>query len=149
MPSDRPLDETLDPWIPDAIDLMLRERITFLIASNIVGGLVTRMTPSEAEAYQRRPAFREQFERQARVFYEKEGSPDVATKARLVGEMRDSAQALAAAGRHKDAVDAKAQIAKILGYTSADTNINILDTLTGADLPALRERAAKKRDTVQ
>jgi len=134
----------IDDWVPLAIDIMLNERVTFEHAALTLSHAFE--THDEAARYMRRKSWRDAYDRQSRIFYESQGTTDAATKSRLVGEMLADARALRLAGRFKEANEATANAAKLLGYNTPDTNINLFQDLSGAEIERLRDALAKRRE---
>lgn len=130
-------------WYPAVIEILLTEPLDFCQAANSVG---IPLTPDDARAHQRRKAWKELWAAAERKHYAVESSPSNLDKEILIGRMLVEYKRLSGIGRAKEAADVLANIAKVKGYTGAETNINFFDKFSGADLNAIQEDLRKKSE---
>lgn len=143
--------EPLDPWVPDVIDIMLSEHVPLHVAAARHGLLFNEqpMTERDGAAYARRRAFKDLYERMSRAYFAAKAADSVHTKAVLTGKMLSQSEALSQAGKHKEAADVLAQVAKISGWVGPESTTTIFQDLSGADLQVLREKLAARLSAEQ
>lgn len=137
---------------PQLIDIMVAERKTLLQAAAELGipsaafGADDKLTPERAAAsYIRRKPFRDLFAAATRTYYSDRANIASHDKTILIGKMLDNAERLSQQGKHKEASDVLAQIAKIEGWQGPESSVTIFSQLSGQDFGLLRERMAQRQ----
>ena len=134
----------LDEWVPQAIDMMLAERVSFEHAAMTLGHAFPNH--DEAARYMRRKSYRDAWERQQKLYYESKSSPAAHTKTIAIGKMIDDSDRLRQAGRFKEAAEILFSVAKAEGWVGPETTTNIFQDLSGQEIERLRDALAKRRE---
>lgn len=102
------------------------------------------LDPDEAERIGRRKEFQEILRAESNKYFSAVANDPTRTKSSVLGRMWVQAERLEAEGEHEKAAVVLDKIAKIEGWTGADSNVNIFADLTGRDLAEAKERIKKQ-----
>lgn len=131
-----------EPWYTDVIELMLLEHIPFGVAA---AALNHPIDPKEELGHLRRKSFREAFAAAEAKHFSSKGNALLQTKSILAGKMLDDAERLRLLGKFKEATEATEKGAKLLGYLSDSTNVNIFSDISGSEIEKMKEQLRQRR----
>jgi len=135
--------EPLEPWMLDAINLMVRQNLTLRQAASQLG---VDITPQEADNIQGRIRFQDALEEARLTYYAEVGSNPRLTKEAVVGQLYKLAERLAADREDYKAADALLKLAKVQGWLYGEGGAQpVLANLTQADIDRLREEIKAKQ----
>lgn len=108
------------------------------------------LQPNEAEQISSSREFQQVLRRCRNQFYREMVSDPTHGKDATMGKMLAAADGLMASGEYKEAIEGYLKLAKVAGWVTVDTNVNVLGNLTAKDLADIkkgivdgqRERAA-------
>ena len=139
--------EVLEPWMMDAIQLMVRQNLSLRQAAQQLG---QEITPQQADNIAGRIRFQDAL-REARLkYYAEIGSDYRLNRDAVVGAIFDLAQRLA--GEHEDykSADTLLKLAKIRGWVGEpERKPTLLDSLTQTDIDTLRTQIKKAQEQQQ
>ena len=137
--------EPLEPWMLDAINLIVRRILTLRQAAQQLG---MDITPQEADNIQGRIRFQHALEEARLKYYAEVGSNPRLTKDAVVGQLYKLAERLAADQEDYKAADALLKLAKVQGWTSGEEYRDkpVLANLTQADIDRIRAEYKAKQE---
>lgn len=116
---------------------MVREGKTLFAFSNEKNlGLTSR----ECENTQKTKAFQEVLRTRRNVYYKEIANDSSLSRAAVKGQLVLAISKMMENGQYDKAANAIMQLAKLEGWTSDGTNVNVFADLTSADLAKLREK---------
>src|SRR5215471_9023735 len=110
-----PKPEPLEPWMLDAINLMVRQNLSLRQAAQQLG---QDLTPQEADNIQGRIRFQDALAEARMSYYAEIGSNPSLTKQAVVGQLYKLAERLANDREDYKAADALLKLAKVQGWLS-------------------------------
>ena len=137
-----PPEPPIEQRYAEIIALLVEDRLSFQQAVVI---LELSLDARQIADISRRKEFRRLYNAALRSHYEVKGAPTETTKTAMVGAMLEDARHLRNMGKYKEAGELTSQAARIMGYTSADTNISLYGDISGADIARLKEQIAERR----
>ena len=137
----KPLKEEI--WFREAADLMVRDHINLRRAAEELGQV---LLPEEAQAIGRRKIFQTILKDAANDYYAELGKDQNRTKEIIIGRMMEAIERMAEEGQSKDVALAAFQLSKILGYVGADTEVNVMGSLTQEDIDKLKDEIRQRRE---
>jgi hypothetical protein len=137
--------EKLEPWMFDAIELVVRQILTLRQAAQQLG---VDITPQQADNIQGRLRFQDALEEARLKYYAAVGANPRLTKDAVVGQLFMLAQRLAADGEDAKAADALLKLAKVQNWTSGEEYKDkpVLGNLSQADIDRLRAEINAKQE---
>ncbi|HTQ61140.1 MAG TPA: hypothetical protein VMI32_13000 [Candidatus Solibacter sp.] len=137
--------EPLEPWMLDAIELIVRRILTLRQAAQQLG---VDITPQQADNIQGRIRFQDALEEARLKYYQEIGSNPRLTRDVVIGHMFKLAERLAADGEDAKASEALFRIAKVQGWTSGEAPEDkpVYANLTQADIDRLRAEINAKQE---
>lgn len=130
-------------WFREAAEIMVQENINLRRAAEQLGQV---LLPEEAKSVFRRKAFQAVLQQTKNDYYAKLGRDQNRTKEIIIGRMLDGIERLTEEGQSKDAVLAAFNLAKILGMVGAETEVNVMGTLSQEDIDKLKEEIKTRRE---
>ena len=130
-------------WFRQAADIMVRERINLRRAAEQLGQV---LLPEEASNLFRRKIFQTILQQAKNDFYAELGRDQNRTKEIIIGRMLDGIERLTDEGQAKDAVLAAFNLAKILGMVGAETEVNVMGSLSQEDIDKLKDEIKTRRE---
>lgn len=136
--------EPLEPWMLEAINLIVRRILTLRQAAQQLG---VDITPQEADNIQGRIRFQDALEEARLDYYTEIGSDPRLTKEVVVGQLFTLASRLAADREDYKAADALLKLAKVQGWINGEGGAQqpVLANLTQADIDRLRAELRAKQ----
>ncbi len=128
-------------WLDQIMTTMIEEGLTLQQSCDVWGQPIDS---AQLKGLPRTKSYKDMWEAKTRRFHEHLGSTTVNTKEVIVGRMEQSAAALRAMGKHKEAADTELNIAKVLGLTGSETTINLFDKLSGEGRARVKKIIADK-----
>lgn len=144
--------DPLEPWMEDAIQLMIRKDLTLRQAAQQLGHEVTAQ---EGDNIQGRLRFQDALEHARLAYYAEVGSNPRLTVDALIGKVYLLAERLASEREDGKATEALFRLAKIRGWIAGEggEQPSIVDllarVLTQSDLDGLKEQAKKAEEQGQ
>jgi hypothetical protein len=137
--------EQLEPWMLEAINLIVRQILTLRQAAQQLG---VDITPQQADNIQGRMRFQDALEEARLKYYAAVGANPRLTKEAVAGQLFMLAQRLAADGEDAKAADALLKLAKVQNWTSGEENKDrpVLGNLSQADIDRLRAEVNAKQE---
>lgn len=127
-------------WFEKAADAIIREGKTLFLFSNENDlGLTSR----ECENTLRTKAFQEVLRQRRNLYYKEIAMDSSLSRAAVKGQLVLAINKLLEKEQFDKAANAIMQLAKLEGWTSDGTNVNIFEGLTQKDLANLREKFQK------
>src|SRR5882672_3540459 len=125
--------EPLEPWMLEAINLIVRRILTLRQAAQQLG---VDVTPQQADNIQGRVRFQDALEEARLKYYAEIGGNPRLTKDAVVGQLFVLAQRLTADGEDAKAADALLKLAKVQNWTSGEDYKDkpVYANLTQADI---------------
>ena len=137
----------LEPWMSDAIKLMVRQNLSLRQAAHQLG---QEITPQQADNIAGRIRFQDALEEARLTYYAEIGSNPRLTKDAVVGQIFKLAGRLAADREDYKAADALLKLAKIQGWISGEgADKPVVANLTQADIDDLRAELKKAQEQGQ
>jgi hypothetical protein len=130
-------------WFREAADIMVKERINLRRAAEQLGQV---LLPEEANSIFRRKLFQVILQQAKNDFYAELGKDQNRTRDILIGRMLDAIDRLADEGQAKDVTLAAFQLSKILGFVGAETEVNVMGSLTQEDIDKLKNEIRTRRE---
>jgi len=137
--------EPLEPWMLDAIELIVRRQLSLRQAAQQLG---VDITPQQADNISGRIRFQDALEEAHLAYYAAIAANPKLTKDAVVGQLFVLAQRLAADREDYKAADALLKLAKVQGWLSGEDYREkpVLANLTQADIDRIRaEHRAKQQ----
>jgi len=137
--------EPLEPWMLDAINLIVRRILTLRQAAQQLG---VDITPQQADNIQGRMRFQDALEEARLAYYAEIGANPRLTKDAVVGQLFLLAQRLAADREDAKAADALLKLAKVQNWTSGEDHKDrpVLANLSQADIDRIRAEYKAKEE---
>ena len=137
--------DLLEPWMEDAIQLMIRKDLTLRQAAQQLGHEVS---PQEADNIQGRIRFQDALEEARLKYYAEIGANPRLTKDAIVGQLFVLAQRLATDHEDAKSADALLKLAKVQNWTSGEDYKDrpVYANLTQADIDRLRAELRSKQE---
>lgn len=138
-------DKPGEHWYESAADSMVREGKTLFAYSNEKNlGLTSR----ECENIVRTKSFQEMLRTRRNVYYKEIANDPSLSRAAVKGKLVLCMDKMIESGQFDKAANVAMQIAKLEGWTSDGTSINVFQDLTAADLAKLRAKFKPEIKTV-
>jgi hypothetical protein len=140
--------EPLEPWMLEAISLIVRQILTLRQAAQQLG---VDITPQQADNIQGRMRFQDALEEARLKYYAAVGANPRLTKDAVAGQLFMLAQRLAADGEDAKAADALLKLAKVQNWTSGEDYKDrpVYGNLSQADIDRLRAEVNAKQEREQ
>jgi hypothetical protein len=140
--------EPLEPWMLEAINLIVRQILTLRQAAHQLG---VDITPQQADNIQGRLRFQDALEEARLKHYAAVGANPRLTKDAVVGQLFMLAQRLAADGEDAKAADALLKLAKVQNWTSGEDYKDkpVLGNLSQAEIDRLRAEVNAKQEKLR
>ena len=140
--------EPLEPWMLEAINLIVRQILTLRQAAQQLG---VDITPQQADNIQGRMRFQDALEEARLKYYAAVGANPRLTKDAVAGQLFMLAQRLAADGEDAKAADALLKLAKVQNWTSGEDYKDrpVYGNLSQADIDRLRAEVNAKQEREQ
>lgn len=137
--------EPLEPWMFDAIELIVRRILTLRQAAQQLG---VDITPQQADNIQGRLRFQDALEDARLKYYAEIGSNPRLTKDAVVGQLFLLAPRLTEDREDAKAADALLKLAKVQNWTSGEDYKDkpVYGNLTQADIDRLRAEVNAKQE---
>lgn len=136
--------EPLEPWMIDAIQLMVRQNLSLRQAAQQLG---QEITPQQADNIAGRIRFQDALQEARLEYYREVGSNPRLTKEAVVGQLFKLAERLANDREDYKAADALLKLAKIQGWTSGEGGAQpVFANLTQADIDRLKAEIRAKQE---
>jgi hypothetical protein len=137
--------EPLEPWMLEAINLIVRQILTLRQAVHQLG---VDITPQQADNIQGRMRFQGALEEARLKYYPAVGANPRLTKDAVVGQLFMLAQRLATDGEDAKAADTLLKVAKVQNWTSGEDYKDkpVFGNLSQADIDRLKAEVRAKRD---
>jgi hypothetical protein len=137
--------EPLEPWMLEAINLIVRQILTLRQAAQQLG---VDITPQQADNIQGRIRFQDALEEARLKYYAAVGANPRLTKDAVVGHLFLLAQRLASDGEDAKAADALLKLAKVQNWTSGEEYKDkpVYGNLTQAEIDRLRAEINAKEE---
>lgn len=124
-------------WYEKAADAIVREgKNLFLISNEMDLGLTTR----ECENILRTKLFQEVLRTRRNLYYKEIANDPSLSRAAIKGQLVLAINKMLEKELYDKAANAIMQLAKLEGWTSDGTNVNVFNELTAKDLAALRDK---------
>ncbi len=136
--------EPLEPWMLEAINLIVRQILTLRQAAQQLG---VDITPQQADNIQGRMRFQDALEEARLRYYAAVGANPRLTKDAVVGQLFMLAQRLAADGEDYKAADALLKLAKVQGWINGEGAVqqdDLLKNIRQADLDWMKAQLKAK-----
>jgi len=132
--------EPLEPWMFDAINLIVRQNLTLRQAEQQLG---QEVTAQEADNIQGRIRFQDALEEARLSYYTEIGANPRLTKDAVVGQLYKLAERLASDREDYKAADSLLKLAKVQGWVGAepDSLSVMFSKFSQADLDEMKRRA--------
>src|SRR5215467_4572733 len=128
--------EPLEPWMLDAIELMVRQNFTLRQAAQQLG---QEITPQQADNIIGRIRFQDALEEARLAYFADIGSNPRLTKEVIEGQLYRLVERLASDREDYKAADALLKLAKIRGWVGEpEHKPSLVDSLTQSDLDRLK-----------
>jgi len=136
--------DPLEPWMLEAIQLMIRENFSLRQAASQLG---IEITPQHADNISARIRFKDALDEARLAYFTEIGSNPRLTKDAVVGQLYQLATRLAADREDFKAADALLKLAKIQGWMGyePDPLSKAFAALTQEDIDQLRSEIREKR----
>ena len=139
--------EPLEPWMLDAINLIVRRILTLRQAAHQLG---VDITPQQADNIQGRIRFQDALEEARLTYYAEVGSNPRLTKEAITGQLYKLAERLAADREDYKSADTLLKLAKVQGWLYGEGSAQpVLANLTQADIDRLRAEIRAKEQEQQ
>jgi hypothetical protein len=140
--------EPLEPWMLEAINLIVRRILTLRQAAQQLG---VDITPQQADNIQGRIRFQDALEETRLTYYAEVGSNPRLTKEAITGQLYKLAERLAADREDYKSADTLLKLAKVQGWINGEGGAApVIANLTQADIDRLRaEIKAKQQEQEQ
>ena len=137
--------DPLEPWMLDAIQLIVRRQLSLRQAASQLG---VDITPQQADNISGRIRFQDALEDERLTYYQEIGSDPRLSKDVVVGQLFSLAQTLAVMGEHYKSADVLLKLAKVQNWTSGEEYKDkpVLANLTQADIDKLRADLRAKQE---
>ena len=122
--------------------MVVRENMPFRAAAHEAGAQITTV---EAENIYRRKSFQKILWAERNKFYAEVANEPGRNKTSAVGLMHLLVHKLIEAGEFDKALEGITKLAKLEGWLNPETQINIMQELTGKDLTRLRKELEKEK----
>ena len=138
----------LEPWMLDAIELIVRRQLTLRQAATQLG---QDLTPAQCDNIQGRIRFQDALEEARLKYYAAIAANPRLTKDAVVGQLFMLAQRLATDREDYKAADALLKLAKVQGWLSGEDYREkpVLGNLTQAESDRVRKEYRAKREQQQ
>jgi hypothetical protein len=135
--------EPLEPWMHEAIQLMVRQNLTLRQAAIQLG---EDITPQQADNISGRIRFQDALQEARLAHYAEIGSNPQLNHHVVIGMLYQMAERLAGDREDYKAADALLKLAKVKGIvgTEADTFAKLFGSLSQADIDTVKERLRKQ-----
>lgn len=110
----------------------------------VVTQLGIPLTTDEVDTLGRRRSFRDLLRSARNRLHNEIGSDPMRTKDALLGQLQLQADNLEASGEYDKAAEVLFKVAKIKGYLSEESTVNVFAGLTAKDFDAIRKRLAER-----
>lgn len=135
--------DPLEPWMLDAITLMVRQNFSLRQAAQQLG---QEITPQQADNIQGRIRFQDALEEARLKYFSEVASNPRLTKEAVVGQLYKLAERLAADREDYKAADALLKLAKVQGWLYGEGGDRpVLANLTQDDIDRLRAEIKAKQ----
>ena len=136
--------DPLEPWMLEAIELMIRENLSLRQAASQLG---VEITPQQADNISGRIRFKDALDDARLAYFTEIGSNPRLTKEVVVGQLYQLATRLASDREDFKAADALLKLAKIQGWMGyePDSLHKALSALTQDDIDQLKSEIREKR----
>jgi hypothetical protein len=140
--------EPLEPWMLEAIQLMIRQNLSLRQAASQLG---VEITPQEADNVAGRVRFQEALEEARLAYYTEIGSNPRLTKEAVVGQIYKLASKLTEDREDYKASDALLKLSKIKGWVGyePDSLYKTLSVLSAKELDEVREHLKQQQRSQQ
>lgn len=140
--------EPLEPWMLEAINLMVRQNLSLRQAAQQLG---VEITPQQADNIGGRIRFQDALESARLSYYADVGSDYRLSRDAVVGQIFKLAERLASDREdYKAAVDALLKLSKIKGWVGEpEHKPSLLDSLTQSEIDKLRADVKKAQEQGQ
>jgi hypothetical protein len=137
--------EPLEPWMLDAIRLMVRQNLSLRQAAMQLG---VEITPQQADNISGRIRFQDALQEVRMAHYAEIGSNPNLNRDVVIGMLYQMAERLAADREDYKAADALLKLAKVKGIVGPepDSAWKLVGGLSQADLDVLKERLRGQKD---
>jgi hypothetical protein len=126
-------------WWADCADCMIREGRNMFFYCNEHG---LGLTSAECDKVTRSQVFQELFRIRRNIYYKELANDSSLTRTAVKGQLVLAIQKMIEKEQYDKAANAIMQLAKLEGWTSDGTNVNVFNDVTQKDLDALRKRVA-------
>jgi hypothetical protein len=135
----------LEPWMLEAITLMVRQNLSLRQAAQQLG---QEITPQLADNLAGRIRFQDALEEARLAYYAEVGSNPRLTKEAITGQLYKLAERLAADREDYKSADALLKLAKVQGWINGEGGVAppVLGNLTQADIDRLRAEIKAKQE---
>src|SRR6266705_148100 len=137
----------LEPWMLEAINLIVRRILTLRQAAQQLG---VDITPQQADNISGRIRFQDALEEARLAYYAEVGSNPRLTKEVITGQLYKLAERLAADREDYKAADALLKLAKVQGWINGEGSAQpVLANLSQADIDRIRGELKAKQQQEQ
>ena len=137
----------LEPWMLEAINLIVRRILTLRQAAQQLG---VDITPQQADNISGRIRFQDALEEARLAYYAEVGSNPRLTKEAVVGQLFTLASRLAADREDAKATEALFRLAKVMGWINGEGSAQpVLANLSQADIDRIRGELKAKQQQEQ
>jgi hypothetical protein len=136
--------EPLEPWMLEAINLIVRRILTLRQAAQQLG---VAITPQQADNISGRRRFQDALEEARLTYYAEVGSNPRLTKEAVVGQLFTLASRLAEDREDAKATEALFRLAKVMGWINGEGGAQpVIANLTQDDIDRLRAEIKAKQE---